>query len=87
MSYKNRPKDLCHCHAKRRLVWHQPSQAFFGYDADCKFVLSCHHRLYFIVGVIPNEDLAGAMLGWAGTSQDYFWYDNKKDMKAYLKYV
>ncbi len=33
------------------------------------------HRLYFIVGVIPKE-------GLAGPRQSFFWNDNDKDLKV-----
>ena len=54
----NFPINFGHCHAWRRLGWHQPSQAFFWYDPDYSAVLCCLCRLYFIVGVVPNEGLA-----------------------------
>ncbi len=36
-----------------------PHQSFFGYDTDCRFVISNCHKINLIVGVIPQEGLAG----------------------------
>ncbi len=61
--------DLCHCHTKRRLGWHQTSQVFFWYETDYKIICDngcCLHgwhihsmrqyRLFRVVFFrVPNE--------------------------------
>ena len=76
-------KELCCLHTKRRLCWHQPSQAFFWYETEYRIVFSHFNRLYFIVCVISKEGLAGTSkrrLGCTGARQAFFWYDKDKDL-------
>ena len=37
-------------------------QSFFWYDTDYEFIICSLHGLYFQVGVIPKEELAGPRL-------------------------
>ncbi len=41
-----------------RVMGNHTLRSFFVYDTDCKIVLCCLHRLYFIVSVKPKEGLA-----------------------------
>ena len=51
--------DTCCCNSKQRLGWHQPSQAFFWYDAYYKILSVKTTEYNSVVSVIPKEGLAG----------------------------
>ncbi len=54
-----------------------PSEAFFWCDTNCRIVLSCLRKLYSIVGVITKE-----RYGVITKEEDFFWYDNDKNLKS-----
>ncbi len=59
-----------------------PHQSFFWYDTNYRFIICSLHRLYFIVGVILKEGLAGhkdLKVGFPVTRLIILWlsYDEK----------
>ncbi len=70
---------------KEGLACTSPAKLSFGMPLDYKIVLGYLHKLYFMVGAIPKQvwmDQCQPRLLLTSASEDFFWYDKDKDLKA-----
>ena len=90
---KNRCRHLC-CRTKRRLGWHHPSKVFYLYHIDCCHAMRrlarhqptqaffCYDNFIQFSSKITfySQCPTKRRSRRSGASQDFFWYDNDKDL-------